>query len=59
MAVEAGIAVVRYTVNTPGLDCVTTEVLTSPVDVVVVPRVEGRIMFDPTTLLQKCGIGPD
>jgi hypothetical protein len=53
ITVEVDIAVVHYTVNTPGLNCVSAPVLTSPVDVVVVPRFE-LVRFDAITLLQQC-----
>ena len=54
MTVQAGMAVIGYTVNTPGLDCIPSQVVTSPVELVVVPRVDGRARFDATTLLKQC-----
>jgi hypothetical protein len=53
ITVQADIAIVHYTINTPGLDCISAPVLTSPVDVVVVPRFE-LTRFDAITLLQQC-----
>jgi hypothetical protein len=53
ITVQADIAIVHYTINTPGLNCVSVQTLTSPVDVVVVPRFE-LVRFDAITLLQQC-----
>jgi hypothetical protein len=53
ITVQANLATVHYTVNTPGLDCISAPVLASPVDVVVVPRFD-LVGFDAITLLQQC-----
>lgn len=47
-------AVVRYTVTTPGPGCMTTQMLTAPVDVVSVPSVDGEVRFDRRTVVQDC-----
>jgi hypothetical protein len=54
IGVQAGLPIVSYTVNTPGLNCVSVQFLTSPVDVVLVPRVDGQTRFDARTILQEC-----
>lgn len=48
-------AVVRYTVSVPGRDCMTTQALTAPVDVVSAPRPRGgEIRFDRRTRTTPC-----
>jgi hypothetical protein len=47
-------AVVRYTATRPGPDCMTTQALTSPVDVVRVPRTMGTVRFERRDAVQRC-----
>jgi len=54
MTLESGGAVVHYTTTAPGPGCMTTQVVTSPVDVVSVPRVNGQIRLDVRNVVQKC-----
>jgi hypothetical protein len=51
---EGSGAVVRYTATEPGAGCMTTQALTSPVDVVRVPRVAGAVRFDPRRVVRDC-----
>jgi hypothetical protein len=41
-------------VTSPGPSCMTTQMLTSPVDVVVVRRIEGQAQFEARTVVQNC-----
>ena len=54
MTVEGGIPVMRYTVTSPGASCMTTQMVTSPVDVVVVRRVDGQAQFAAVKVVQDC-----
>jgi len=54
ISAEGAGAVVRYTVTSPGPTCMNTQALTSPVDVVSVPRVDGQIRFDARRVVQPC-----
>ena len=54
MTVETGGAVIRYTTTSPAPECATTQMVTSPIDVVSVPRVDGQIRFDRRDVIQKC-----
>lgn len=47
-------ATVQYTVTTPGPGCMTTRAITSPVDVVRVPRVAGSVRFAARTVRTPC-----
>ena len=47
-------ATVRYTITEPGPACMTTQALTTPVDVVRVPRVTGTVRFEPKTERSNC-----
>lgn len=47
-------AVVRYTVTRPGQGCMTTQSLTSPVEMVRAPRVNGAVRFDGRDVVQPC-----
>ena len=47
-------AVVRYTATSPGEGCMTTQALTSPVDVVRTPRITGTVRFDRREVVQRC-----
>jgi hypothetical protein len=47
-------AVVRYTVTSPGAGCMTTQSLTSPVDVVRAPRIDGKVRFERREIVQAC-----
>ncbi len=51
---EEGGAVVRYTVTRPGPGCMTTQAITSPVDVVSVSRVEGAVRFERQEVVDSC-----
>lgn len=46
VAAAPGGAVVRYTVTEPGEGCMSTQVLTAPVEVVRVARVAGAVRFE-------------
>jgi len=54
MTVEAGVPRVRYTATSPGPSCMTTQSLTSPVDVVLVRRIDGQAQFDARKVVQDC-----
>jgi hypothetical protein len=45
---------VRYTATSPGPGCVTTQMTTSPIDVVSVPRSDLLVRFESRTVIQKC-----
>jgi hypothetical protein len=47
-------ATVHYTVTSPGPSCMTTQALTSPVDVVSVARIDGAVRFDRRDVVQQC-----
>jgi hypothetical protein len=47
-------ATVRYTTTSPGPNCMTTQMLTSPVEIVSVPRVEGPVRFDARRVVEPC-----
>jgi hypothetical protein len=47
-------AVVHYTATRPGSGCMTTQSLTSPVDVVRTARVAGKIRFERREVVQPC-----
>jgi hypothetical protein len=51
---QNGGMLVRYTVVRPGPDCMTTQMITSPVTAVSVPRVEGAITFDRREVVENC-----
>lgn len=51
---EPGGAVVRYTVTEPGAGCMSTQVMTAPVEVVRAPRVAGPVRFDRKTARAGC-----
>jgi hypothetical protein len=46
--------VVRYTVTEPGPGCMTAQVITSPVEVVRVPRAGGAVRFERRTRVTPC-----
>lgn len=46
VAREGDTTVVRYTASAPGAGCMTTQAITSPVEVVSVPRVAGQVRFE-------------
>lgn len=52
-AVPGGVTV-RYTLTVPGPQCMTAQMLTSPVDLVSVPRVDGTVQFQPQRVVQPC-----
>lgn len=47
-------AVVRYTATRPGEGCMTTQSLTSPVEVVRAPRIAGTVRFQRNEAVQPC-----
>ena len=47
-------AVVRYTATSPGPGCMTTQALTSPVDVVRTSRIAGPVRFERREVEQRC-----
>jgi hypothetical protein len=47
-------ALVRYTATSPGPGCMTTQSLTSPVDVVRVPRISGAVRFERHEVVERC-----
>ena len=47
-------ALVRYTATSPGPGCMTTQSLTSPVDVVRAPRITGTVAFRRHDAAQPC-----
>jgi hypothetical protein len=49
-----GGAVVRYTATRPGDGCMSTQSLTSPVDVVRMPHIEGTVRFERREVVQPC-----
>ncbi len=54
MVREGGDAVVRYTVTAPGPNCMTTQAITAPADVVSVPRVAGTVRFERRMVTEPC-----
>jgi hypothetical protein len=47
-------AVVRYTATSPGPDCMSTQALTSPVEVVRTARIGGAVRFARHDAVQRC-----
>ena len=47
-------ATVRYTATRPGASCMTTMEITSPVDAVRVPRVDGAVRFERRDVVREC-----
>ena len=47
-------AVVRYTATSPGRECMTTQMMTSPVDVVRVPRLGASVRFERRDVTAAC-----
>lgn len=47
-------AVVHYTVTSPGPGCMTTQMITSPVEAVSVPRVDGTVQFQKSEVIDRC-----
>jgi hypothetical protein len=45
---------VRYTVSEPGPDCMTTQAITAPVELVGVPRVDGPVRFERRQAIAPC-----
>lgn len=54
VAAASGGAVVRYTVTEPGEGCMSTQVITAPVEVVRVARVTGAVRFDRRVVRSAC-----
>lgn len=54
VAAEGAGAVVRYTATAPGEGCMTTQVITSPVEVVSVPRATGAVRFERREATSSC-----
>lgn len=51
---EGSGAVVHYTATSPGPTCMTTQMITSPVDVVSAPTVGGMVRFQKSNVTSKC-----
>jgi hypothetical protein len=51
---DAAGLVVRYTVTSPGPEYMTTQMLTSPVEVVSTPRVAGQVRFERRQVTERC-----
>lgn len=51
---EGNGAVARYTVTSPGPGCMTTQMITSPIDAVSVPRVDGAVRFEKSEVINRC-----
>lgn len=51
---EGAGAVVHYTATSPGPGCMTTQMITSPIDVVSVPSVEGAVRFERSDVTDRC-----
>ena len=49
-----GAMLVRYTATSPGRECMTTQMLTSPVDVVRVPRLVATVRFERRDVTAAC-----
>ncbi|MES2525045.1 MAG: protease complex subunit PrcB family protein [Gemmatimonadota bacterium] len=45
---------VHYTATAPGTSCMTTQMITSPVDIVSVARREGAVRFERRSVVQPC-----
>lgn len=54
VAAQNGGAVVRYTATSPGQGCMTTQMITSPIEVVSVPRVTGEVRFEQRRATASC-----
>ena len=54
VAAEGGNATVFYTVTTPGPDCMTSQIQTSPVDIISFDRVRGDVRFKQHNVVGKC-----
>jgi hypothetical protein len=51
---EGDDARVRYSIAAPGRECMTTQAMTAPVDLVRVPRVEGAVGFERRQVVRPC-----
>ena len=51
---EGNNVIVHYTVTTPGPDCMTSQMQTSPVDVISFDRAKGDVRFKQHTVVGKC-----
>jgi PrcB C-terminal len=51
---DAGTTVVRYTLTSPGPGCMAAQVLSSPVELVAVPKAAGPLRFDKTLVVARC-----
>jgi hypothetical protein len=47
-------ALVQYTVTQPGPGCMTTMMVTSPVELISIPRVAGEVRFARSTVIDRC-----
>jgi hypothetical protein len=54
MTTGGGGATVRYTATAPGPSCMTTQMMTQPVEIVSVPRVEGAVRFERRDVVEEC-----
>ena len=51
---QGGAAVVHYTVTQPGPGCMSTMMITSPVELVSVPRISGEVRFEKAVVVEPC-----
>ena len=54
LTVDPAGAVVRYTATSPAPSCMTAQMITSPVEAVLVPRVDGEVRFERRSVVQAC-----
>lgn len=54
MSATSGGSVVRYTATSPGPGCMNAQVLSSPVEMVAVPRTAGTVTFERRDVVQSC-----
>jgi hypothetical protein len=47
-------AVVHYTVTRPGPSCMTTQAITSPVELISMPRAAGEVRFQQAVVVEPC-----
>ena len=54
LTTQGSTAVVHYTATKPGPGCMTTMMVTSPVDLVSVPRIAGAVRFEKREVVEPC-----
>ena len=54
LVAQAGGVVVRYAASSPGRECMSTQMLTSPVEVVRSPRAAGAVRFERRDVVAEC-----